>query len=372
MGRSTRRTTRWRRLSVVLALASSLLSACEPQEVTDPTRWTVDLHGADVFVYQPDPETGCLAATDERLAAATTVDVLGRDGTWYLLDDGFRLIRVANTLSEQVPEDPRPRLEAVIQRAGPRFVFGPEGCPTEGDDTWQEGHVGLRLARSHDAQFRGFALVDSSLAMAPVRHVDGWDSPWEAGVQLIKEVEDGFLIGGGVLIDEHTLLTAAHLAVDEDFCFSRGPDAGAAWDAGDFVCTVESVVDHDRVDSSVVRLFEPVDGPFATIRPTFLEVEEPYYVQRFGAQHARDFADSTVHSVGLNNAWCEAWPFPSTFLSTEPVVGPGDSGGPAWQGDQLVGLVHGEACFPVGDQQGRHTFVHLPALIDFVDENRGQ
>ena len=63
-----------------MVLASSLGCACEEQEVPDPTRWSVDLHGADVFVYQPDPETGCLAATDERLGSATSAEVL-RAGT---------------------------------------------------------------------------------------------------------------------------------------------------------------------------------------------------------------------------------------------------------------------------------------------------
>lgn len=78
-----------------MALASSLVG-CEEPEVSDPTRWTVDLHGADVFVFAPDPQTSSLSATDERLGAATTVEVLATDGAWFLLADGFRLIRAAN------------------------------------------------------------------------------------------------------------------------------------------------------------------------------------------------------------------------------------------------------------------------------------
>lgn len=353
-------------------LASSLGCACEEQEVPDPTRWSVDLHGADVFVYQPDPETGCLAATDERLGSATSAEVLGADDTWYLLSEGFRLIRAANTLSEHRPDVLRPRPEVVVQKAGPLTVFSPDGCPIESGEAWLEGQVATRLARSHDAQYRGLALIDPSLAMAPVRNVDGWDSPWEAGVQLIKDGPEGRVVGGGVLIDENTLLTAKHLGVDEDFCFSRGPDAAAAWAAGAFDCTIDSVAHHDRVDLSVVRLRSPADGPFATIRPTWLEPEDPFFVQRFGAEHARDFGDSTVFSVGLNNAECEAWPFPSTFLSTDPLFGPADAGSPAYSGGELVGLVHGEACFPVGDEPGRHAFVHLPSLLDFIDEYRGR
>jgi hypothetical protein len=366
MGRSRRRARRWTRPRVATALASSLLLACDPTgEPDDPTIWTVDLHGADVYVYQPG-EDGCLAPTDERLGAASTVEVLGADERWYLLAEGFRLIRRDNALGEHRPDVLRPRPEAVVQRAGPRWVFGTDGCPVESSALWEEGDVVTRLARSHDAQYRGFALVDDALEMAPVRHVDGWDSPWEAGVQLIAEVPEGFVVGGGVLIDPWTLLTAAHLGVDEGFCWSRGPSAQAAWAAGEFHCTVDSVVDHDRVDLSVVRLSEPADGPFAPLRQTFLEEGDPFYVQRFGAQQARDFADSTVHSVGLNNAWCEAWPYPSTFTSVDLLVGPGDSGGPAYSGGELVGVVHGEACFPVNDEQGRHTFVHLPALLDFI------
>lgn len=349
-------------------LASSLAS-CEEPEVADPSQWSVDLHGADVFVHAPDEATGCLAPTDERLGAGTTVEVLATDANWYLLADGFRLIRTANVVGEHRPDTLRPRPEGIVQKAGPVLIFGPDGCPTETEDLWEEGTVVTRYAKVHDAQLRGVAIVDEALRMAPVRHVDGWDLPFEAGVQLIKEVPEGFLVGGGVLIDATTLLTAGHLGVDEEFCWSRGPDAGAAWAADEFVCgTIDSVVDHDRVDLSVVRLSEPADGPFATIRPIFLEPGDPYWVQRFGTQHAREFADSTVFSVGLNNAWCEAWPFPSSFQSVDPTVGPGDSGGPAYSGGELVGLVHGEACFPVGDEQGLHTFVHLPALLDFIDE----
>mgnify|MGYP002634258956 CR=1 FL=1 len=350
-------------------LASSLLVACgDGEQPDDPTRWTVDLHGADVFVYQPSAETGCLAATDERLGAATTVEVLGADATWYLLADGFRLIRRVNALSEHRPETLRPRTEALVQRAGPRIVFGANGCPTESEAVWQEGDVVTRLARTHDAQFRGVALVNSALEMAPARDVDGWDSPWEAGVHLVKEVPEGFVVGGGVLIDEVTLLTAAHLGVDADFCFSRAPDAGVAWAAGDFLCTIGSVTEHDRVDLAVVHLSEPVDGPFAPLRPTALAVDDAFYVQRFGAQQARDFGDSTVHSVGLNNADCAAWPFPSTFTSVDPLVGPADAGSPVYAGAELVGITHGEACFPVNDEEGRHTFVHLPAMLDFIEE----
>lgn len=322
----------------------------------------MDLHGADVFVYQPDPLTGCLTATDERLGAATTAEVLGSDDTWYLLSEGFRLIRVANTLSEHRPDALRPRPEAVVQKAGPRLVFGADGCPRESSEVWQEGQIVTRLARSHDDQFEGVALVDASLGMAPVRHVDGWDSPWEAGVLLFPDASGGVAMGGGVLIDPLTLLTVAHLGVDEDSCFSRGPAAATASDEDRLLCTIESVVEHDRVDLSIVTLSEPAPGPFAPLRATWLEPEDAFYVQRFGLQHARDFADSTVYAVGLNNADCAPWPFPSTFLSTDPLTGPADAGSPAYSGGELVGLVHGDACYPVGDEQGRNALIHLPAL----------
>jgi hypothetical protein len=350
-----------------LGLASSLLFACESPEVDDPTQWTVDLHGADVFVSTPD-ETGCLAPTSERLARATTVEVLASDGTWYLLAEGFRLIRAANTLSEHRPDTLRPRLEAVVQKAGPRYVFGTDGCPVPSDTEWEAGQVVTRFAKAHDADFHGFALVNESLEMAPMRHTDGWDAPWQAGVQLYDGASDGALAGGGVLIDADTLLTTASTGVSDAFCFSRGPSS--VWGDDDVHCTVADVVEHDAVDLAVVRLSEPLDGPFAPLRATALSAESPFYVQRFGGGNAREFGDSIVHSVGLNNADCDAWPYPSSFLSESPVTGPGDTGSPAYAGAELVGLMHGDACFPVTDEEGRQTFIHLPALLDFIDEVR--
>ncbi len=349
-----------------MALASSFV-ACEEPEVEDPTRWTVDLHGADVFVYSPG-EDGCLTATDERLPRAETVEVLAADDTWYLLAEGFRLIRKVNTLGEYRPDTLRPRTEAIVQKAGPRYGFDNNGCPVAGNTTWEEGQVVTRLARAHDDQFRGFALVSAALELVEVRHVDGWDAPWQAGVRLFDGATDGFGAGGGVLIDETTLLTTAGTGVSEDFCFSRGPDGAAAWEAGEALCTVESVETHESVDLAVVKLSEAVEVPFATLRLTDVAAVDPIYVQRFGAGHARDFGDSFVHSIGLNNADCAPWPFPSTFLSEGPVAGPGDIGSPVYSGGQLVGLVHGDACFPVTDEEGRQAFIHLPALLDFIDE----
>jgi hypothetical protein len=52
--------------------------------------------------------------------------------------------------------------------------------------------------------------------------------------------------------------------------------------------------------------------------------------------------------------------------SSDLVVGAGDSGGPAFAGRELVGIVHGEVCWRQVEPP-RHVFIHLPALWLFFE-----
>jgi hypothetical protein len=49
------------------------------------------------------------------------------------------------------------------------------------------------------------------------------------------------------------------------------------------------------------------------------------------------------------------------------ILAGGDSGGPAWIGDDLVGIAHGGECY--GGLQAdphHHIFVHVPAILSFL------
>jgi len=197
--------------------------------------------------------------------------------------------------------------------------------------------------------------------------------PREATVRLVRELDEGgFVVGGGVFVGETSILTAAHLGVDERFCWSRAPDAGSAWEAGDFVC--DDIVEVSEpagfgIDLALVRVATPLTGMEPP--PVAQEPVAPgdvFSVSRTGELGGRVVAQGTVHAASFNNAWCDPWPNDSSFVAVEDLVGPGDSGGPAWIDGAVVGLVHGEACVDWNDEQGRHTFVHLPGILDLLPE----
>jgi hypothetical protein len=226
------------------------------------------------------------------------------------------------------------------------------------------------LARVHDESYHGFVVTDRGLGLAPVRAVDseGWDYPWHATVQLIKAVPEGFVIGGGVLIGPRAILTARHMGIDETWCYSRHPDSGAAWYAGEFTCgnfAGPAAVHPEEVDIAVAELVRPEPAPYATLRRTPAEVDELIYSARTSQLRTHALIDTTVIRVGSSNATCTSWPDGSTFI-TPPVVGPGDSGGPAFAGDDLIGIVHGGLCGTPGTPD-RHVFIHVPGVVDWID-----
>jgi hypothetical protein len=115
-----------------------------------------------------------------------------------------------------------------------------------------------------------------------------------------------------------------------------------------------------------VSLLRDEPPPYARLRVTPLEVGDAIYTSRWSELHRHAFADATVSELGAQNASCAAWPDGSSFATAELVIGGGDSGGPAWIGDELVGTVHGEACRGSVLEPTRHLWIHLPGVRGFV------
>lgn len=320
----------------------------------------------DVALLEP-AEGGCLEESALlRLADGEELPVVARDERFVIVDEEGRAVRAGDVelLGDLGAVTPR---AAVVQIDTRVSRYDEAGCPTEHEEL-AAGTTVVALARSHDVNYRGYVVIGADLALAPVRHVDadGWAYPWHAAVQLVKQVPEGFVVGGGVLIGERTILTVAHLGVDAEYCYSREPRAGEAWAAGLFVCgNIASVRPHPVVDAAIVELAAPEPPPYAMLRAEPVVDGEMLYANRFGMLNARAFGDAVVDSVGSVNAACAAWPDASSITTRDLVVGPGDSGGPAWIGHELVGLVHGEACrTPI--EPARHVFVHVPGILDFV------
>ena len=319
----------------------------------------------DEAILAPSPEDACLRATSDVAGIDSVHAVLAADDRFVVIDERGRALPAAAVELSGAPDPSAGRAGTVqIDTRLSRYDAG--GCPVEESDL-VFGTIVTALARSHDANYRGHVVIGADLALAPVRHVGaaGWTYPWHAAVQLVKQVPEGFVIGGGVLLDERTLLTAAHLGLDSTWCYSREPRAGDAWAAGRFVCDNIAVVrTHPSVDAAVATLTRPEAAPFARVRAGPVLPSEEVYANRFGLLLSHAFADARVENVGSVNAYCDSWPDGTSFFTRDLVVGPGDSGGPAWIGDELVGLVHGEACRATVLDPMRHVFVHVPAITD--------
>ena len=322
---------------------------------------------ADTPILVPDQD-GCLVQSDVMALAGEELEVLAADDNLVLIDESGSCLQRSDVEGPSQPLQPDGPT-GTIQWETPRFVYGEDGCPVATEELLETGADVLALARSHDASYRGYSVVDRRLGLAPVRLVDGadWTYPWHASVQLVKEVPQGFVIGGGVIIGPNAILTADHLGADTSWCYSREPVAGPAWEAGLFVCdNIASSVRHPgKVDARVLLLESPVAGPHASVRQADLAVGEAFYANRFSTLRRNAFADSTVEGVGSSNAFCDSWPAASSFTSADLIVGGGDSGGPAFVGDDVVGLVHGERCKNSWEDP-QHVFVHLPGIHDFL------
>ena len=91
------------------------------------------------------------------------------------------------------------------------------------------------------------------------------------------------------------------------------------------------------------------------------------WTSKWGGFLRHAFADALVDAVDRSNAWCDEWPRDASFGSHDLVLACGDSGGPAWRGDEVVGVVHGEKCV-FAFQRKTHLWVHLPALAGWLRE----
>lgn len=320
-------------------------------------------------VLAPGPD-GCLAASPDTLEAGTNLEVLASDGRFTLIDGTGRCVAAADLQTLHRPAQLSTGRTGIIQNGTSRYTYDETGCPAPAE-ALEEGTEVLALARSHDESYRGFVVVDRDLGLAPVRMVDaeGWTYPWHASVQLVKEVEAGFVIGGGVVVGPNAILTAAHLGVDETWCYSREANSGVAWEDGLFECANiagPAETHPDGVDVAIVHLLFAEPPPHATVRMPPLSTGDTFYSTRWSTLHRNAFADSTVAEVGNDNAACDPWPADSSFLSSDLIVGGGDSGGPAFVGDELVGLVHGEVCRYPWEPEA-HVFVHLPGVRAFLE-----
>src|SRR5690606_33776545 len=116
------------------------------------------------------------------------------------------------------------------------------------------------------------------------------------------------------------------------------------------------------VDLSVVKLDAPEPAPFGKIRPTLVTANQNFFTSKWSTSNQNIFSDGTIKEVGKRNAYCEDWPEKSTFVSRELVTQPGDSGGPLWIGDEIVGVVHGAVC-RLASEPEEHVFTHVPQFI---------
>ena len=348
------------------------MAAATPDLGPRPWRWRAT---RNTQLHVPGPDS-CLRTTPTIYSPGQALEVLSANTHWALVRDPTReagLIRLGDFEELSRPADPSTLPEAPAGRMAAkatRHTWGADGCPAPiEEDALEALSPILGLAKFHDPQYRGWAVIDRQLGLAPTRRVEvpGWHFPWEAAVQIIKPLEGGFVTGGGVLIDPHHLLTVAHLGVDETYCYLREPLTGVAWDQDLAVCgNVASVTPHPRgVDVAIVELTEPEPAPFATLPAASPVTGQAFYTTDYSSLMRNSFHDGTVRAVGNDNAYCQDWPASTTFWAEELLISAGDSGGPTFSGDELIGLVHGERCRrPIEPQ--RHVFINVAGLLDWI------
>jgi len=314
------------------------------------------------------------------VAAGTELDAWGMDDLWVRVSwDGEHVARADVEIVEEPPpgEFPAPTSSGTVglEETG-IFALDATGCAVS-VGTAVENDEFPAYGLSHDPNFRGYWQVSTDLHLVAVRvlNVEGWIFPWHRAVLLLKEIPGtGFVIGGGVLVAPDAILTAAHMAVDSSFCYVLAPNIGVAWGAGEGVCgTIAEFVTHPEADFGVVRLSAPeLRVPPIEVLGRWAEVGDEFFVVNMSTMHYNAMADAAIDEVdgrnaGLSDPTCRTrWTHGSSFTTTSTVVGGGDSGGPAFVGAGLAGLVHGEACrWPW--EPYRQVFVHVPFFVDWLD-----
>jgi len=322
--------------------------------------------------------SGCLTL-ESTIPAGTEIDA------WGMNDDWVRVTWTGDHVARadiEIVSGPAPGDIPAASWAGTVgleetgiFTLDPSGCPIQ-IGTALEGEEYPAYGLSHDANFHGFWQVSADLAMIAVRvlNVPEWIFPWHRAVLLIKEIPDvGFLVGGGVVVGPNAILTAAHMAVDPDFCYVLAANAAQAWYAGEGVCgTISGFVIHPEVDIGVVLLSaDETRVPAVAVLDRWAAAADEFYAVNMSTMHPNHMSDAVIDEVdGRNNGTGDplctgSWPHGSSFTTQSSIVGGGDSGGPAFIGDGLAGIVHGESCrWPW--EPYRQVFVHVPYFEDWI------
>jgi hypothetical protein len=159
----------------------------------------------------------------------------------------------------------------------------------------------------------------------------------QATVCLAKPIDKGWVMGGGIFIAPHTLLTAKHLAVDPDFIYAAGPEYGNSFSRHQYQHDISRVYPHPEVDLALIQVNS--DHPF--LEPASLNDQLPVTISQVSSLSYHQSLEK-VTRVGSWNQSGKAWPAGSSFACRIGTIGPGDSGGPVFQKDKVVGISHGD------------------------------
>ena len=344
-------------------------------EPTEGPGWRVRTT-AETTLYQLESE--CLEAIGT-VPAGTELDAWGMNDLWVRTTwTGQHIARSDIEIIVEPPsgEDPPASWEGAVglEESGVYTLDG-TGCAVQTGAAY-EGDIYPAYGLSHDFNYHGYWQVSPRLDMIPVRvlNVTGWIFPWHRTVLLIKEIPDvGFLVGGGVLIAPGAILTAAHMAVDAEFCYVLSPNTADAYYAGEGVCGVlDQFVTHPGIDLGIMLLTTPETRvPPVDVLERYAAVGDEFYAVTMSTMHYNAMNDAIIDEVdGRHNTCNPAWPGGSSFSTQATIVGGGDSGGPAFIGDGLAGIVHGEACrWPW--EPYRQVFVHVPFAVSWIESVLG-
>lgn len=344
-----------------------------PEPTEDPG-WRVRVT-TDTALYQL--ETDCLEAVGT-VTAGTELDGWGMNDYWVRVTWTGQHVARADV---EILVEPAPGVDPPASWTGTVgleetgvFTLDGSGCAVE-IATALENDAWPAYGLSHDLNFHGYWQVSPDLEMVAVRvlNIPEWIFPWHRAVLLIKEVTEGFLVGGGAIIAPNAILTARHMSIDTEFCYVLAHNAADAWYAGEGVCgTVSEFVTHPEVDIGVVLLSsDETRVPPLAVLDRWVAVGDEFYVVNMSTMHHNHMSDALIDEVdgrnsGIWDPMCtNSWPHGSTYTTLSSVVGGGDSGGPAFIGAGLAGIVHGEACrWPW--QPYRQVFVHVPFFETWV------